>query len=442
MMDLYSSIVLLVIYGDIVKRYLPPQTSLAILYVSAILIMVIMYRMKSEKRTYASLSKDERLMNGSTILLIGVYLSQLLTSFNSPFMLGLSHAMYMCIPLLYIVVIQLYCPQFDLMKFGNVYLWLMIPVNIVGWVQYYINPNFLISAAYSGDLGGVILRNLFEGDPFSRYPSIFASADRYSSMGLMHFYFTLVLLTYSDGAPRRNKYWIAFNMASSWSALLIAGARSRILIALAALILMAINYIVMSNQKHAQWLLKQVIIFTIVILIFGVIFTNFINHGQDEMEVFPVITFLQQSYQEGDIYDRIEQALSLSIVSDETTLVGDGLGTKSEPPGKPGEFGVYSIWGESGFIWGSLLLLGYAGMMLTMVRMTCRAFIFKQSVMSAIYSIPLMIIIFALLAGLTSAFELSSGVLLACTLAVITRASFNSTNASSADNKIVAFRYI
>ncbi len=147
MSSIYLFIALVVLYGDVTKRYLSPQLSLLVLYVMAAAILIAMIRVGKKYKVYVPLSKEGQILNRLVLLLIVIYMLQLFTSFTSPFMDGLSHALYMVIPLLYIVIIQKYCPQFDLVKLAHVLFWLMIPVNLVGLVQHFINPDFLISTA-------------------------------------------------------------------------------------------------------------------------------------------------------------------------------------------------------------------------------------------------------------------------------------------------------
>jgi hypothetical protein len=432
MNGIYISIALLVLYGDLIKRYLPAQESALALYTLAIAILFAIFIMEKKNRGHASSSKGAKAVSLVAIVLSVTYLLQVFTSFNSPFIDGLIHAVYMCVPLIYIAVIQRNCPQFDLVRMGNVFLCLMIPVNCVGFIQYFIDPQFLISPVYSVE-SGIIVRNLLYGGTFLRFPSIFASADRYSAMGLMQLYFTFVLLHALNKPSHRWLSWILVNLFSASAVLLISGARSRIIIAATVLSLAGAAFIIkaFSSPKVKNAIPNVSKVFPVLaILTVGYLFIGAINKNLDLEEIafqFPVITLFEQSFEEDDISFRLIEAGKLSIIPDDVTLFGEGLGTIGRG-GKPGEFGIRSIWVESGLVWGSMLLLGFLGIIFILIRLTCKAFLLKHPSEVSIYSLPLLLMIFALLAGLTSAFELSSGILLGCSIAVITRSSLKIPN--------------
>lgn len=427
---IYISIVLLVLYGDLIKRYLLAQESPIVLYALAIAILFAIFKVKKNYKTHIPISKEGRVVSSLTLFLIAIYMLQLFTSFDSEFIQGLTQAIYMSIPLLFIIVVQRYCPQFDLLKLGNVFFWLMIPVNCVGFIQYFIDSQFLISSVYSMK-GGIVARNLMFGGTFLRFPSLFTSADRYSAMGLMQLYFVFIMFLSSVKLSYRRIFWIAFNFSSASAALLIAGARSRILIAVVVLVLMAVTLILgaflSSRRRHLRTLGRALPIFSILLLVGYLLMGVFHQELGREGEAFPVLTLFQQSFEERDIHGRLEEATSSSFIPDEITLFGKGLGTVGEG-GRPGEFGIRSMWIESGLIWGSLLLMGFAGIVLMLLKLTYSAFLSKKWIEIAVYCVPLLLMIMALLTGLTSAFELSSGILLGCTIAVITRSSLNVTD--------------
>jgi hypothetical protein len=427
MRSIYISIALLVLYGDLVKRYLLQTASGWILYTLAIVILFAIFNVNKKYRIHVPLSKEGKGVSLLAIFLSMTYLLQVLTSFDSSFMDALTHAAYVCIPLIYILVIQKRCPQFDLLRLGNIYLLLIIPVNCVGFIQYFIDPQFLISPVY-GIEDAIIPRNFLFGGAFARFPSIYASADRYSAMGLMQLYFTFVLLHSLVRISPRWVPWILFNFSSACAVLLISGARSRIIIAGIVLGLAAVTFILKvyfpAKMKNVVALVgKTAPIFAVLTMGYLLIAISDRNlDWEDKAYQFPVIAFLRESLEKGDISLRLGEAGELSIIPDDVTLFGDGLGSVGQ--GKPGEFGIRSMWVESGLIWGFMLLLGFIGIVLILLSLSFKAFWAKNPTGVAIYCLPLLIMILALLAGLTSAFELSSGILLGCSIAVITRSTW------------------
>ncbi|HUI44631.1 MAG TPA: hypothetical protein VL122_01405 [Nitrospirota bacterium] len=431
MNGIYLSIVLLALYGDILKRYIPPETALFMLYSISIVILLLIYRIRNEKASVIPISREGVKILFFVKILISIYLLQLFTSINAPFMEGLSHALYMCIPLLYVVVIQEYCPEFELSRLGNYFLWLMIPVNLVGLAQYFIDPQFFASSTYNAD-SGIIYRNLLEGSFFARFPSVFASADRYSSMGLMQVYFVFILLLSRFENSFRNFLWISFNFVSAFAALFIAGARSRILIIVSVFAIMSIVVLlscISATIKHTINIKLVKFVSFALILVVGFYFFGKTFIPREETEVFPVLTFLVQTYESNDVQDRIEQAIDLSLIPENITLFGEGLGS-IDNAGKPGEFGIYSIWIESGLVWGSFLLIAFIGFIYVLSILTVRAFIAMKPVHLFIYCTALLLLIFGLLAGFTGVFELSTGILLCCSIAVITRSPYYITGHS------------
>lgn len=420
---IYYLIALVALYGDLLKHVMAPLNALMMIYgLAAIIPIVMTLRAKSTKMFISPEGKTVYIL---VIALVFLYIFQFLISFSAPFKEGITHVIYVCIPLIYIIVILKYYPEFDLVHLGRIILLLMLPINIVGLVQYFIDPNFMISTNYSGDYGGVIIRNYLMGfETYSRYPSIFASADRYSAMGLMQLFFTMVVINGSQNHALKSKYWIIFNLISACFALLIAGARSRILIALIAVIfiVIALTYgILFSRTGSVKKILKHYLpvlssgIILFVLSIFAVLLSQ---QDKDEFS-FPVLSMLAQSVEQGDISFRVDQAASLSLMQDETTLFGRGLGTVGN--GKPGEFGIRSIWIESGVFWGTLMILAYFGIILAILSLALRCLLASLPMCVGIYAIPILVLSLSILAGLSVSFELSTGILLCCSIAVIVR---------------------
>jgi hypothetical protein len=293
----------------------------------------------------------------------------------------------------------------------------MIPVNVIGLIQYTVDPTFFISTAYSGESGGVIRRNLLYGAAFQRFPSLYASADRYSAMALMQFCYSIILL-YASGTGRGRMAWIAFNVISGLTALGVSGARSRLIIVFALAIVVTAVYLTQrlatSRREKRGWTLVALSVAVVAAL--GALIVR------ARAEEYSVFVFLQQSLLERDLNHRIEQAVTISLLPAEVSAFGEGLGSIGVG-GKPGEFGIQSIWAESGVVWGSLLLFGFTGIGLALVRRALASMHARHLVEMALPVLTLLILVIALLTGLTSAFELSSGLLLACAITLAVRAS-------------------
>lgn len=413
MNNLYISIVALVLYGDMLKRVLPAQVSLIVLYALAAIILVVIFIIRDKEKPQHNF--QARSMMIVVITLIILYVIQMLLSINVPFIRAVTNATYISIPLLYIVVILRFYHKFDLVKLARVFLVFMVPINIVGLIQYYIDPTFMISTAYSGEFGGIIYRNfLIEGSYFTRYPSIFASADRYSAMGLMQLFFTFIILSKDKSTSRKKQLWLLINFLSGAMALLIAGARSRIIITIIEFAVFFIVFLLAGKRKSNSlwrktnlWVAATAIIFTFGLLILVPQLTDDADNG----DLFPVIKLFSQSIERGDITSRVSSAGNVSLIPVDVTVFGQGLGSEGES-GKPGEFGMRSIWIESGLFFGILLITGFISIILILFYSSYQQFKKLNPAGVVLYSFPSLLVIFSLLAGLSSAFELSSGILL------------------------------
>ncbi len=410
MKKIYISISLLSVYGDLLKRYLPANTALIVLYFLTLFILYKMLCLKNGKIALQPVTPEAYLLITTIYFLILLYILQLLSGFNGSFFKALVHVLYICIPLLYIITIIRFCPEFDIIKLGNIFLLFMAPVNLVGFIQYSMDSGFLISTSFS-DTGGIIKRNLdnlIEGKhTFMRLPSIFASADRYSAMGLMQLYFTLLLFLKSDHKTGANSLWILFNLTSSIVALLIAGARSRIILALLLLILQIPVYFKPVFSIMMKNLLSLLIsLFLAFLTVFSMFFL---------MPDFPVIDYLKASVEEGILLRRIKETFSFLLFTEDVSFFGQGLGTIGEG-GKPGELGVHSMWKESGLVWSLPMLFSFSAILLIMARKVLNGLIGKRREMALSCSFYILVLISGLLTGLTSCFELASGSLLMCSI--------------------------
>ena len=415
MNKVYLAIVLLTVYGDLLKRYLPASVALTSLYGLALAILIWIIVSNSERRKIKSfLNFEEKQISNCIYFLIGVYIFEvLLASNNAPLIAAISTSMYVLLPLGYTFVIIKYCPHFNGITFAQMYHLAMIPINIIGLIQFKISPTFFIDTTYAKD-GGIIMRNLLDGGSFSRLPSIFTSADRYSSLGLMQFYLALILLL--DQQPKSNFKigWIFFNIFSGLIAMFIAGARSRLLIMMVVVILLVLTILMGVFYKNSQFkIVKEILPFlgflVLISAIIGITSFDKLSSAAEEINNFPVVGFLQQSFKKGDINSRVNDSVQFSLIPDEVPLFGEGLGSLGA---KPREFGINALWIESGLFWGLPKLAAFAGIILTFLRLAFRAFMKVQPVRVVLFSTPSLLLVFGLLTGLTGVLELSSGIIL------------------------------
>lgn len=406
----YFAIPAITLYGDFVlKRFLPFKWALASLYMLAVIILVGII-LTNRDEVIPKPSSTEAHINFFVYYLIIIYCIRSLTSFDVPFLYSLTHMLYICIPLLYIPIVSRYCAEFELKKMINIFLLLMIPINLAGLIQYTSNPGFLISTAYS-ETGGIIHRSVYRGI-FLRYPSIFASADRYSAIGLIQFYFAIILLSLSENKTRKTYLWIYFNLISSVVAMVIAGARTRIFIFLALVTLMVLSAFLKSlfvSRKTVSKLAFAVLIASAaVVLVFA-----FNPDSTKVVTEAPFVRFFISSVRQGDVQNRVGRYIGRTLLSDDISLLGEGLGSLGKK-GKPAEMGIESIWIECGFIGGSLILVGFCGMIFILVSLSFQAFIRGRPLEICIFGLPALALLTGLLTGLTSVFEFSSGIPLMC----------------------------
>ncbi|GEM_PF-4144378 len=416
----YLSILLLSLYGDLLKHYLPPDKSIVLLYAMALVVLVIMIMSAKRKKSPVA-GRDGRIISGCLIFVILLYLFQLLIALAKDIVFAaFSNALYICIPALYCIVILKCYPQFNIIKLAQLFHILMIPINAVGSIQYYVNPDFLISTVYA-ETGGIIRRNLFEaGSTFLRFPSIFASADRYSAIGLMQCFFAFILWAIPPQRKQSNIFWILFNFVCGINALLISGARSRILLLLFIFALFIFSSIRSFRLRGGVSLKRNIAVGALGTLFFFIPAFYFLTalNPQSLQQVgnYPVIGFLIQSLHEGDVTGRISESISVSVIPEKISFFGEGLGSLGS---KPGEFGIMSMWIEGGLLFGCLTLIAFMTIILVLALIVFRAFYQGDPPKVVVFAFPALVLGFGLFTGLTGALELSSGILLMVSLAAI-----------------------
>lgn len=423
MRTIYVLLAGLLVFGDLLKRLMPATTALWLSYGSACALLLLLIARGRRYPRPIGVSRTWSIIYLSTWLLVAAYLLQLFSTWGSKFPNAAIHAAYLCVPLAYLLVVQGHCRHFDLTGLTQVVLIFMAPINVVGAVQYWIQPTFLVSFNYS-DEGGIIARNLLTVGSFLRFPSLFASADRYSAMGLMQLYLSIRLLGAHREWPMRRALWAGFNIAAGFAALLIAGARSRILIALAMVAIMGLAYLlaharaVTPRGRRERNPILRVMAATAAFSLLASIALRWVQpEGED---AFSVMSFLSESVENRDIDGRIGEAATVSAIPDDLTFFGEGLGTQGVA-GKPGEFGMRSMWRESGLMGTLLLMSAFVSLAFALTHLGVRALLGGRPVDTVVFSTPVMLLVFGLLAGLTGVFELSSGILLGCSIGDIGR---------------------
>jgi hypothetical protein len=430
---IYFSIVVLSLYGDLLKRVLPTQIALGGLY--AISLIILFYFIWIHWPPQRNKHANENIKHGTWLSffmggIVSIYvLLFLLTPNQIPFLAALTSLLYQCIPLLYaIAVIQLY-PKFDLGRLSNIFHVLIIPINLIGLIQYIFKPTFL--AIQTTEYTGIVERNLGSGI-YQRLPSIFANAGRYNAIGLMQIYFAIILLYHPRKKNEYSFFWILFNFLSGFLALLVSGSRSRILLLMLLAALIAVSFLLslILRTQYINLLWKKLfskffhsnsLIFVslgIGLVLIIQIFTDsqILNQFGNWISDFPVLSLLQsglsdESSGNGDnILFRLSDAINISMPPSDVSLLGKGMGINWVLGSQ--EFGIRAIWVECGLVGGCFILLSFLGIIYLFLSVVVRAILSAQPLKVIIFSVPLLIIVSGLMTGLTVLYELSSGLLL------------------------------
>ena len=321
---------------------------------------------------------------------------------------------YVALPLAFLLSLRHVAPFANIERFGTVFFVMMIPVHMIGLVQLFVDSQFAVHTLYS-DAGGIIVRNSLGGAVFNRLPAIFASADRYAAMAAAHVYLALVvLLLRREKTSTGQGLWFVANLGLGMVGVLIAGARSRVLL-VGTLLVVAVALVTSVARKHTMRgsysgvLLRASLAISVVIGIVGVPLV-----GQN---AFPVIDFLSQTLIDGDISGRLEDAFVYSRLRESTTLLGSGVGTLS-PDGTPGEFGIRSLWREMGLLFGTLAVAGFSLIALTLLQYVRASVRRGDAAMTIGVLYPSLVLTSSLFVGLRFSLELSSAVIIAIGLAL------------------------
>lgn len=395
-------VITLSLYSDLIKRLFNPKLSLAIIYILALLLLISISAFKKNKND----STNDYKRNSLNLLIIKSLLifytfhalASLLITQNYEF--TILNYLYVGLPIGMMLAFYYKNPDLDEFKyFLYLFLLLMIPINIVGIIQFYFLPNFLISYNYSSS-GGIIMRNFEEGiKVFTRHPSIFASADRFANMAQLQFVFTLLYLTLMEN--KKNITVIILGFLFSLSSIVISGARSKILF----VIIISILFLIYSQKDLFHRINKYGLIFAIFLL-FSMLFILFQNYLLEVSS----INFFIRTWMSGNIFMRISEALWMSLPFQGISIFGYGLGTLLQ--GRPGEFGIYTLWYEGGIVFGTLILSTYLVFDILLIKKTIVSIKYKSDFIF-ILSISLFILTtIAIFTGLSNIYEFSTGLIL------------------------------
>ena len=123
--------VVLALYGDLIKRVVPATVALGALYAAALVILFAMLR-------GGRAQQHPPLASNLAGWLIAVYFVQVLTIFTGNLLYGVMLALYVSIPLSFLYLIPRTYPQFDLYALSLYTTILMVPIHAVGLVQRFI----------------------------------------------------------------------------------------------------------------------------------------------------------------------------------------------------------------------------------------------------------------------------------------------------------------
>lgn len=408
---LSACIAFIAVYGDLLKRILPPIAALMLIYGCCIIILGFML---TQKNRYIQPKKPPILIFFKILVLI--YFLQFLTGFSAEIYPAFQTLIYMCVPLLFVIVISQNYTNFNLYALAKYVGIFMLPVHGVGLVQYFIDSNFFISKEYV-ETGGVVARNFISSaGSFNRLPAIFVSADRYAGVSSAQFIIAFVLLLKTEKRQRDSAFFMVISLLTALIGVLIGGARSRIIIVIFTLIIAAIAFLfkVMKNRHSRSN--KKIAIKISLMIIFFLGISQLFEPVQYHITNIPVISMLSETIETKDAQWRFTQALKISIPPDNLSFFGNGLGSGADGPS--GEFAIRALWIESGLFWTSIILAAHFGILAYFAIYLIRSVI-TGNTLRAILLFGTGITWFSgLLTGFTSFFEISIALLLFPTIAV------------------------
>ena len=272
----------------------------------------------------------------------------------------------------------------------------------------------MISTVYSGEAGGVIARNFLEGGTFERFPSLFASADRFSGVAMMQLFLTFVLFARGTRAATT---WGVISLFAGVLSLLVAGARSRIIIVCISLSAAGIVFLMTTAKRKLSPRMRRITGRVLMLMLLGSAVALSIEPVRERAFDLPILAMLEQTLEKGDIGKRVGGSFQHSSMPEDVTWFGEGLGTTGA--GRPGEFGIRAMWIESGLLWTPIMLALNIGIVFLLIRAGWRYAHAGNTLFSLLSVGSVLAWLLGLLGGLSGTFELSQALLLFPTIAVI-----------------------
>lgn len=422
------------VYGDLAKRFFSSTLSLAILY--GIVVAIVCYALFTSGRVTAR-QRGVSPMRTSAYLIIAIYSVHAAISLLKveEFRVLVAY-LYVVVPLSLMLAVS-FGRYFDISKFATIFLIFTIPTSLISYVQYFVDPSFFISQAYV-ETGGIILRNFLDASGyFSRLPSIYVSSDRFASISACQAFLSVVLLSSQEPIGRWRKLLAISCLAMSLLNLGIAGSRSRILI-IGVLTLVSIIAVVYQSPRSTRGFRRMLML--VGIAVFAAIFSLLLTTNSENAVVdFPVVRMLEQTFQSNDIEKRLTNAYEYSLLRTQHTMLGQGLGSLT-PNGTPGEFGIRSMWLETGLLFTPFILAGYVVLLVSVLRGGMRALSGNLLGEIWMFMFPAAILTSGLIVGIKYSFEISTAVTVFAILGAVSQRTFNPRAKSSRQSNFVASR--
>lgn len=335
------------------------------------------------------------LFNSLFITILGIF--AMLSVSNTAFQ-AVSYFMYFFVPFYALYISYKKIDAYKLNLIRNL-LFISSPIIIVAFIQKFFDNSFLVNTSYS-ETGAVIFRNTFDGGFFARYPSIYASADRFSAVSLC--LFIISVQAYIISKNKSDKLGFIFFGILFLFGIVIAGARSRLLVLVIPITFML--YFMVINALR----LRTNLVGAGVILVFTTVTITFVN-SDNFKENFEVIMFMIETFNNNDIYGRLLQAYIESTPSNVSEF-SYNLGYDAN--GKPGEFTFRSLAIDLGTFGQSIFFMLFSILLTVFVMMFTLSVLSHDRRLIVFFAFFITYFLFGIITGLTGILELSSGLLM------------------------------
>lgn len=390
----FQALFFIAVYGDIIKYALTPAFSNLLLYFILFIVMSAIFLTPNARAI------DVEIIYLLFIMYIIVVIMSIFAfmSFPQQGVKSLSYLIYFCIP---VFTLNIAARKLDFafyQKFKRLLI-LSLPIVFIAIVQKFYDQSFLVNSSYSSD-SALILRNLFDGSFFVRYPSIYASADRFSGVCMC---LVIMAAQYSFYSERKSEKFIGGVLIILFTVgLLIAGARSRILVLIIPVIIgLFFGFFIMLKSKKIE--------LSVILLVLS-LFISFFATMLDPLvlSVFEVTNMIADTIVNGDVVVRLLQAYVESFPTS-TDAFNFELGADAN--GKPGEFMLRSFSVDIG-IFGRNIFLFLHILVLLQVCFIIFRYVLERDFPKSLLSVFLLIyLLLGFTAGVTGIYEFSSAIL-------------------------------